>query len=61
MSNLNTVRDESLKYYSMVTKLVRYTSKFGYNDDGRPSKRNSSTRNDRLSSNLDVTDKFVYI
>lgn len=60
MSNLNTIRDDSLKYYSMVTKLVHYTSKFGLNDDGRHSKQQPSTRSQRLPTNLDLTDKFVY-
>ena len=60
MSSLHSVHDEPLKYFSMVTKLVYYTSKFGLNDDGRQSKQQSSTRN-RLASTLDLTDKFVYI
>jgi hypothetical protein len=43
----------------MVTKLVHYTSKFAINEDGRNLKQQSSTRNRRLSSTLDLTDKFV--
>ncbi len=60
MSNSNTVRDESLKYYAMVSQLVHYTSKFSLNDDGRQSKSHTSTRN-RLSSSSDLTNKFVDI
>ncbi len=59
MASFNTVRDDSLKYYSMVARLIHYTSKFTLNDDARLSKQYSTTRN-RLSSNLDSTDKFVY-
>ncbi len=61
MSSSNTIHDDSLKYYSMVTKSVHYTSKFELNGDGRYSKQNPSTKSQRSSSNLDLTDKFVYI
>ncbi len=61
MSSSNTIHDDSLKHYSMVTKLVHYTSKFELNGDGRYSKQNPSTKSQRSSSNLDLTDKFVYI
>jgi hypothetical protein len=61
MSSLNTIHDDPLKHYSLVTKLVHYTSKFELNDDGRHSKQHLSTKSQRLLSNLDLTDKFVYI
>ncbi len=60
MSSSNTIRDDSLKYYSRVTKLVHYTSKFALNEDGRQSKQHPSTKNHRFSLNFDLTDKFVF-
>jgi len=60
MSNLNIIRDDPLKYYAMVTKLVHYTSKFALNEDGRQSKQHPSTKNRRFSLNFDLTDKFVF-
>jgi len=60
MSNLNIIRDDPLKYYAMVTKLVHYTSKFALNEDGRQSKQHPSTKNRRFSSNFDLLDKFVF-
>lgn len=56
---MSTIRDESLKHYAMVSKLIHYSSKFSLNDDGRHTKPHQSIKNHRLSSNLDSTDKFV--
>lgn len=59
MSNLHPIRDESLKHFSMVTKLIHYSSKFTLNEDGRHTKQHPPTRNHRLSSSSDLIDKFV--
>ena len=58
MSSFNTKHDDPWKHYSIVTKLVHYSSKFTLNDDGRPPKHHPSTRS-RLSSTLDSPDKYV--
>jgi hypothetical protein len=59
MTSFNTVPDDPWRYYSMVAKLVHYTSKFALNDDVRLSKQYATTRN-RLSSTLDPADKYAH-
>ena len=62
MSKLNSSHDDPLKYFSIVAKLVHYTSKFSStNDDGRNLKPNSSNRVHRLSSSTDFNDKLVFV
>jgi len=60
-----TENDDATRRFSIVSKLVHYTSKFSLNDDDRRSTVQTSSRhqppsrNDRRRSTLDMQDRFV--
>jgi hypothetical protein len=60
-----SANEEAIRRYSIVTKLVHYTSKFLLNDDERRPSIQTSTRyqppsrNERRRSTLVTTNRFV--
>jgi hypothetical protein len=63
----DTIHNEVARRFSIVSKLVHYTSKFTPTEDRRPSTLQTSTRyqtvpkNGRRQSALDTFDRFVLV
>jgi hypothetical protein len=57
--SVDTVREETPNLYSVVSKLVHYTSKFTPDDDRRDSISQTFSRNNRRQSTLDTSVRFV--
>lgn len=61
----DTIHEEATRRYSIVTKLVHYTSKFTLSDGERrsnlqtPNRLQASSRNDRRRSTVDISDRSV--
>jgi hypothetical protein len=59
-ASVDTVREETPKHYSVLSKLVHYTAKFTPDDDGRHSNLRTLSKNYRRQSTLDIADRFVF-